>query len=104
MREVSRGPKGAWAILALAAGLLAATISVAMARGSPPTTDIAVLVNSKNPIQDISLSDLRQIFRGERQFWNGKLPVMLLIRAPGSQARDVTLRVVYQTDEPNYRK
>src|SRR5207244_10432340 len=62
-----------------------------MALHSPSTAqttrgaDVAVVVNSETPVTDLSLSEVRKVLLGERQYWNSKLPVVLLIRAPADR-------------------
>ena len=67
-------------------------------------TDIAVVVHPETPINDLSLAEVRQVFLGERQYWNAKLPVVLLIRAPVARERDVVLRVIYQMSEAQFKQ
>src|SRR5260370_4805527 len=64
--------------------------------------DIAVVVNADTPVTDLSLSEVRKVLLGERQYWNSKLPVVLLIRAPAARERDVVLRVIYQMSEAQF--
>jgi ABC-type phosphate transport system substrate-binding protein len=66
--------------------------------------DIAVVVNQDTPVSDLSLSDVRKVLLGERQYWNAKLPVVLLIRAPVARERDVVLRVIYQMTEAQFKQ
>ena len=66
--------------------------------------DIAVVVNADTPITDLSLSEVRKVFLGDRQYWNSKLPVVLLMRAPAARERDVVLRVIYQMSEEQYKQ
>jgi hypothetical protein len=66
--------------------------------------DIAVVVNSDTPVDDLSLSEVRKVLLGERQYWNSKLPVTLLIRAPVARERDVVLRVIYQMSEAQFKQ
>jgi len=66
--------------------------------------DIAVVVNSDTPVSDLSLSEVRKVLLGERQYWNSKLPVVLLIRAPVARERDVVLRVIYQMSEAQFKQ
>jgi ABC-type phosphate transport system substrate-binding protein len=66
--------------------------------------DIAVVVNQDTPVTDLSLSDVRKVLLGERQYWNAKLPVVLLIRAPVARERDVVLRVIYQMTEAQFKQ
>ncbi len=66
--------------------------------------DIAVVVHPDTPITDLSLSEVRKVLLGERQYWNSKLPVVLLIRAPVARERDVVLRVIYQMSEAQFKQ
>ena len=66
--------------------------------------DIAVVVHPDTPISDLSLAEVRRVFLGERQYWNSKLPVALLIRAPVARERDVVLRVIYQMSEAQFKQ
>jgi ABC-type phosphate transport system substrate-binding protein len=66
--------------------------------------DIAVVVHPETPITDLTLSEVRQVLLGERQYWNSKLPVVLLIRAPVARERDVVLRVIYQMSEAQFKQ
>jgi hypothetical protein len=71
---------------------------------TPRGTDIAVVVNADTPVSDLSLSEVRKVLLGERQYWNSKLPVTLLIRAPVARERDVVLQVIYQMSEAQFKQ
>lgn len=83
-------------------------ISTAFERPSLAQTsrgaDIAVVVNPDTPVTDLSLSEVRKVLLGERQYWNSKLPVVLLIRAPVARERDVVLHVLYQMSEAQFKQ
>ena len=66
--------------------------------------DIAVVVHPDTPVGDLSLSEVRKVFLGDRQYWNSKLPVTLLIRAPVARERDVVLKVIYQMSEAQFKQ
>jgi hypothetical protein len=66
--------------------------------------DIAVVINADTPVTDLSLSEVRKVLLGERQYWSSKLPVVLLIRAPEARERDVVLRVIYQMSEAQFKQ
>ena len=66
--------------------------------------DIAVVVSPDTPVSDLSLAEVRRVVLGERQYWNSKLPVALLIRAPVARERDVVLRVIYQMTEAQFKQ
>lgn len=66
--------------------------------------DIAVVVHPDTPVSDLSLAEVRKVLLGDRQYWNSKLPVVLLIRAPVARERDVVLRVIYQMTETQFKQ
>jgi hypothetical protein len=65
--------------------------------------DVAVVVNPENPVSNISLVDLRKIFAGEKQSWQGGLPIRPIVRNPGSHERLVLLRTL-RMSEAEYRQ
>ena len=75
--------------------------SAQSARGG---ADIAVVVNPDTPVTDLTLTEVRQVLLGERQYWNSKMPVVLLIRAPVARERDVVLKVIYQMSEAQFKQ
>src|SRR5216683_3806905 len=58
------------------------------------TFTVAVVVNPKNPVANVSTQDLRRLFAGEKHSWAGGLPVKLFIRAPGAYERVVLLKLL----------
>jgi hypothetical protein len=67
-------------------------------------SDVAVVTHPDTPINSMTLAEVRQVFLGERQYWNSKLPVVLLIRAPVARERDVVLSVIYQMSEAQFKQ
>ncbi len=67
-------------------------------------TDVAVIVNPQNPVDSISLADLRKIYSGEKQSWNSSLPVFVLVRAPQAREREVLLNRVLRMTESEYKQ
>ena len=89
----------------LTAALLAlTTIGNFTSAQTPRGSDVAVVVNTDTPVTDLSLTEVRKVFLGDRQYWSAKLPVVLLIRAPVARERDVVLRVIYQMTEVQFRQ
>src|SRR5882672_469105 len=74
------------------------------AAGKPAGTDVAIVVNSTNPVSNLTLSELRKIYFGDRQYWKGNLPVLVLMRSHGAHERGVVLRVVFEMTEETYTK
>ena len=87
---------------------IAIWLSIALQHPSAAQTargaDIAVVVHPDTPVSDLSLFEVRKVFLGERQYWNSKLPVAILIRAPVARERDVVLRVIYQMSEAQFKQ
>ena len=70
------------------------------AAGAP----VAIVVSPDVPLDNMSFSEVRQLFLGERQFWNPRLRVVLLMRAPVAPERDVVLRTIYHMSEAQFRQ
>ena len=91
-------------ICILVSCLVAFSLISFRATGTPPGAGIAIVVNTNNPVNNLSLADLRKIYFGDRQYWKSNLPVVLLMRSPGSHEREVVLRVVFEMTEERYTK
>ena len=74
--------------------------------GSLPAIDgdIAVVVRPDTPADNLSFREVRDLLLGERQSWNGKLRVTLLVRAPAARERDVVLKLIYRMTEGQFRQ
>jgi ABC-type phosphate transport system substrate-binding protein len=66
--------------------------------------DVAVVVHPDTPISNLSLSDVRKVFLGDRQYWSTNIPVVLLIRAPVARERDVVLKIIYQMSDSQFKQ
>ena len=69
-----------------------------------PEDDIAIVAHPGVPVQNLTISEIRQIFMGDRQYWNPNLRITLLIRAPAARERDVILKTIYQMSEAQFRQ
>lgn len=65
---------------------------------------VAIVVNPSTAVNDLSLLELRNIFLGERQFWNDGSRIVLLVRAPVAYERDIVLNRIYRMDESQFRQ
>jgi hypothetical protein len=81
-------------------GLLAGILSLLPAHAA----DIAIIVHPDTPVYNITLTQTRKLLLGEQQFWNSKLRVTLLLRAPLARERDVVLGVLYHMTEAEFRQ
>jgi ABC-type phosphate transport system substrate-binding protein len=85
-----------WAVIWLAG--LAGFSSAAAQTGV-----VAVVVNEKNSVNNLSTPELRKLFAGEKHFWDGGVAVKLFVRAPGAYERVVLLKLLGMS-EGEYRK
>lgn len=87
--------------------ILLALLSVGLAEtlnSYKSTDDIAVVVNEKNSVTAVSMSDLRKILLGERKFWKGNSPVQLVLRDPGTPERDKVIGVSLKMSDAQFDK
>lgn len=96
--------KRAVCALSLLAALAAACLSPrGRAAQAQAPNEIAVIVNKSNPVEDMSLSELREYFLAERGHWpNGGGKVRVVMLDPGLPARDTALRLIYNMNEKGY--
>lgn len=75
--------------------------SIAQATARQP---VAIVVNSKSSVTNLSFAQLRRIFLGQQQFWPDRSKVTLLVRAPVAHERAVVLDQIYRMDEDQFRQ
>jgi ABC-type phosphate transport system substrate-binding protein len=69
-----------------------------------PWEGLAIVVNRKNPTTNLSLTQLRRVFLGEKHLWpNGRRVVLTSMRR-GSPERQTILRVIYKMDDATLDK
>jgi ABC-type phosphate transport system substrate-binding protein len=94
------------------ATLVAATVSAAAeslpwrmapAFGIQPVVDpVVVVVNAGNPVSSLTLREVQDFFRGERQHWARGKPAMVVVPPVGTLERTVAMRVLYGMTERAY--
>jgi ABC-type phosphate transport system substrate-binding protein len=89
-------------LVALVVALCAA--AVPRAARAQDVEPLAIVVNRSNPLSEVSLADLRRIYRGQRYRWSNGKRVTLVMRDPGTPERDTMLRVLYGVGEEEYRR
>lgn len=77
----------------LSAALAGFLLFAAPAGAAAPT---AVIVHEQVPVDELSLAELRKIFRGERLFWHKDLTITLLAPPRGSREREILLDKIYE--------
>jgi len=92
-----------WILPAFAVAALVAAVKPARmpAQEAEP---LAIVVNRSNPMSEISLADLRKLYRGQRSRWSNGRRVTLVMRDPGTPEREAILQTLYGVDEDEYRR
>ncbi len=100
-----------WSLGALLVSLLGVAPPTAYAQESEPLTivvnrsePLAIVVNRSNPLTEMSLADLRRVFRGQRSRWSNGRRVTLVMRDPGAAERNAILQSLYGVAEVEYRR
>ncbi len=56
--------------------------------------DLAIIVHKSNPVQNLSLAELREYFLAERSHWSTRQKIRVAMREPGSPEREAVLRLI----------
>src|SRR3979490_2697033 len=65
--------------------------------------NLAVVVNLSNPVQNLSMPELRRIFLGERSHWPNGRRITLVMMESGQPERAVVLRDICQMNETDFK-
>jgi ABC-type phosphate transport system substrate-binding protein len=66
--------------------------------------NLAIIVNLSNPVNDLSMKELRQIFLGERSHWPNGHRITLVVMEPGTAERRAVLRQIYHMSEADFSR
>ena len=86
-------------VLALVA--MAAAVSTV---GAQTTEAVAIVVHPQVAVDDLSLDELKNIFLAERQYWQDRSRITLVMRAAIAPERDLVLSEIYGMSEDRYRQ
>jgi ABC-type phosphate transport system substrate-binding protein len=89
-------------LLGLRPDQTAQTTSPSKAR-SNATQYLAIVVNRSNPINNLSFTELRKIFLGERNHWPNGHRIAIAMLDNGQPERETVLRLIYRLDENGYQ-
>lgn len=65
---------------------------------------LAIIVNVANPLQSLSVVELRKIFRAEQNHWPDGHRITIALPEPGQPEREVVLREIYQMSERDFTR
>lgn len=88
----------------LIAGAILLTSTALLADDAVSNSPIAIVGHKDLPIENLSLEELRSIFLADRQFWENRNRITLLVRAPQSDERTFVLERIYQMSEAQFRQ
>jgi hypothetical protein len=71
---------------------------------SPRADHLAVIVNLSNPVEDLSLKELRNIVMVERTHWPDGRKITVTLREPGPPERQAVLSLVYGMNEAGFTR
>jgi len=66
-------------------------------------TELAVIVNSDNPVTSMTTQELRRVIIGDETHWKNDKDIVLLMRTQGSAERNTLLHAV-NVEDSAYRK
>jgi hypothetical protein len=90
-----------WTLLLVMVCLVLRLTSSAAAQAA---SDVAVVVHPDVPVDNLTVSELRRVVLGDREFWPAGVRITLLIRAPVAHERDVVLKTLCQMTEAQFRQ
>lgn len=65
---------------------------------------LAVIVNRSNPVDNLTMQELRTVFLGERSHWPNGRRITLVMMEPGQPERSAVLREVYRMNESDFSR
>jgi phosphate transport system substrate-binding protein len=69
-----------------------------------PKEGLVIVVNRDNPVENLSMAELRTIFLGERSHWANGRRITLVMMEPGQPERDSVLRDICRMSESDLRR
>jgi phosphate transport system substrate-binding protein len=72
---------------------------------SPPKNEgLAIVVNQANPVDELSMAELRTVFLGERSHWPNGRRITLVMMDAGRPEREAVLREICRMSESDLRR
>jgi ABC-type phosphate transport system substrate-binding protein len=104
-------PIGRWLIIGVAASWLLGVSNRPARAGAPAPNalnlseqNLAIIINTSNPVDSLSLPELRKVFLGERSHWPNGRRITLVMMEPGQPERKTLIREVCQMSETDFRQ
>lgn len=91
-------------VVILATTALVGPVPQTRVQAAHPKEGLAIVVNRENPIESLSMAELRTVFLGERSHWPNGRRITLVMMEPGQPERDTILRDVCRLSESDLRR
>jgi phosphate transport system substrate-binding protein len=93
-------------LIVLASAILLLEVSPSGALPAPNASDdtLAIIVNQANPIENLSLKELKTVFLGERSHWPNGRRITLVMMDPGLSERKAVLRDICHMNETEFSR
>jgi phosphate transport system substrate-binding protein len=91
-------------VVILATAALIEPLPQSSVQAARPKESLAIIVNRENPIDNMSMSELRTVFLGERSHWSNGRRITLVMMETGQPERDVVVRDVCRMSESDFRR
>ena len=91
-------------VVMLATAALVEPIPQTSVQAAHPKEGLAIVVNRENPVESLSMAELRTVFLGERSHWPNGRRITLVMMEPGQPERDTVLRDVCRMSESDLRR
>jgi ABC-type phosphate transport system substrate-binding protein len=65
---------------------------------------LAVIVNRKNPVESVTMEELRKFCIADRKHWSDNTRVTVVLRDPGQAERASVLQLVYRMSESDFSR
>lgn len=93
------------AVLAMAVAMMTAPMwLVSPASGQVPSDPLVVIVNSANPVENLSVGELKKLFLSDRSRWDTGKAVAPVLVAAGSPERSAFLKIVCGMNDADFGK
>jgi phosphate transport system substrate-binding protein len=88
--------------------MLFALLAGFAALGAPRTVraqeGLAVIVNRQNPVNQLSMDELRKFCMQESKHWDDNKRVTIVLRDPGQVEREAVLNLIYHMSESEFNR
>jgi ABC-type phosphate transport system substrate-binding protein len=88
--------------VALLAALAAPALSRAAGIQPPDGEALAIIVHRSNPVNNLTMRELRRIFMLDTQTWPSGRKITVVLREPGQPERAAAIRVICGMSEADY--